>query len=374
MASLAVRNLFHDKLRLAVTIVGIVFSVVLVAIQTGLFIGFTTTTSNVIDNSGADLWITAKGVPFIEVAAPFAESKLYRARAIPGVAKAQKYVVQFSLWKVPDGTRENCEIVGFDPDDAMGGPWSIEEGSLADLRLPFTVMIDRFYAKRLGAEKIGDTVEIVRTRARVVGFTSGIRTFTTTPLVFTSLRNASVYAGINSNQVQFILIKATPGADLAKLKDTLRDELGGVEVWTRQGFADLTTRYWMFGTGAGLTVIAGGLLGLLVGIVIVAQTIYAATMDHLREFGTLKAMGATNWFICAVIFKQAIISAVIGYTIAVTITIFLAAKGQQVGANIILSPLVLAALFVLTVAMCLSAALVSINKVTRLDPAIVFKN
>jgi putative ABC transport system permease protein len=373
MASLAVRNLFHDKIRLGVTITGIVFSVVLVAIQTGLFIGFTSTTSNVIDNSGADLWITSKGVPFIEVAAPFSEKKLFRARAMPEVLDAQKYIVQFSLWKLRDGSRENCEIVGFDPDSKMGGPWNIVEGNREDLRLPYTVMIDKFYAKRLGAEKIGDTVEIIRTRARVVGFTSGIRTFTTTPIVFTSLKNATRYTGIPDSKAQFILVKTAPGADLERLKNKLRDELGGVEVWTRDGFAGLTTKYWMFGTGAGISVILGALLGLLVGVVVVAQTIYAATMDHIREFGTLKAIGATNWYVYKVIFKQAIISAVIGYSIAVCIAMFLSSKGEASGANIILPPVVLIGLFALTVGMCLTAAMVSINKVTKIDPAMVFK-
>ena len=373
MASLAVRNLFHDKIRLAVTIVGIVLSVGLVAVQTGLFIGFTSTTSNIIDHSGADLWITSRGVPFIEVSAPFSEQKLFRARAAPEVADAQKYIVQFSLWKLPSGARENCEIVGFDPDSGMGRPWSVAEGKIDDLRLPYTVMIDRFYAQRLGATHIGDSVEIAKTRARVVGFTTGIRTFTTTPLVFTSLKNASLYTGITDGEAQFILIKAFPGTHLETLRAKLREDLGGVEVWSRQGFSDLTTRYWMFGTGAGIAVILGGMLGLLVGVVIVAQTIYAATMDHIREFGTLKAIGATNWYVCCVIFKQAIISAVMGYSIAICIAIFLAKKGQNSGANIVLPPAVLAALFVLTVVMCLSAAMLSINKVTKLDPAMVFK-
>ncbi len=373
MASLAVRNLFHDKIRLAVTIVGIVFSVVLVAVQAGLFIGFTSTTSNIIDHSGADLWITTKGVPFIEVSAPFSEQKLFRARADPEVADAQKYIVQFSLWKLPNGSRENCEIVGFDPDSSMGRPWSVAEGRIDDLRLPYTVMIDRFYAQRLGATHIGDSVEIAKVRARVVGFTTGIRTFTTTPLVFTSLKNASLYTGVRTDETQFLLIKAVPGVDLDALRARLRANLGGVEVWSRQGFSDLTTRYWMFGTGAGIAVILGGMLGMLVGVVIVAQTIYAATMDHIREFGTLKAIGATNWYVYGVIFKQAIVSAVIGYVIAVAIAIFLAQKAQSSGANIILPPVMLAALFVVTVVMCLAAAMLSINKVTKLDPAMVFK-
>ena len=277
------------------------------------------------------------------------------------------------MWKLPDGSHENCEVIGFNPDSDMGGPWNVTEGNAEDLRLPFTVMIDRFYARRLGATSIGDTVEIARTRARVVGFTTGIRTFTTTPLVFTSLKNAALYTGIPVNMAQFILVKGKPGVDSNALRAELQDDLEGVQVWSRQGFADLTTRYWMFGTGAGIAVILGGMLGLLVGVVIVAQTIYASTMDHIREFGTLKAIGANNRYVYRVIFEQAFISAVIGYSIAICIALFVADKGQSSGANIVLPPAVLAALFVLTLGMCIAAAMVSINKVTKLDPAMVFK-
>ena len=195
MASLAVRNLFHDRVRLAVTLTGIIFAVVLVAVQTGLFIGFTSTTSNLIDNSGADFWIASKGVEYIEVGVSFSEKQLYHARAVPGVAEVQKYIVRFSQWKRPDGSVEGCEIVGFDPDSRLGGPWRMSQGEVRDLKLPDTVIIDHFYAQKLGVTHVGQTVEIRNIRARIVGFTEGIRTFTTSPLVFASLKNAQHYTG-----------------------------------------------------------------------------------------------------------------------------------------------------------------------------------
>lgn len=144
MASLAVRNLFHDKIRLAVTLTGIVFAVVLVAVQIGLFIGFTSTTSNLIDHSQADCWIASHGVKYIEVGVPFPEKKLYHARTTAGVAEAEKYIVRFSQWKRPDGAQESCEVIGFDPDHALGGRWKVVAGDIRDLKLQDTVMVDRF--------------------------------------------------------------------------------------------------------------------------------------------------------------------------------------------------------------------------------------
>jgi len=373
MASLAIRNLFHDRIRLAVTLTGIVFSVVLVAVQTGLFLGFTTTTSNVIDNSGADFWVTSKGVKYIEVGVPFSEKKLYHARAVEGVQEAEKYIVRFGQWKRPDGANESCEVIGFDPDTTLGGPWKIAEGSVHDLKLQDTVMVDRFYARKLGVTHLGQSLEIRGVRARVVGFTEGIRTFTTSPLVFTSYKNALRYTDVGADQATYLLVKAKPGVDRETLRAGLISQLSDVDVLTTSEFSAKTTRYWMFGTGAGVTVIMAAVLGLLVGVVVVTQTIYAATIDHIREFGTLKAMGATNGYIYRVILQQAMVSAVIGYAVGIALAIAVEASSRASGANIVLPLAVRTGLFGTTLAMCISAAMVSIHKATTIDPAMVFK-
>src|SRR5271155_3771268 len=136
MPPLARRNLFHDKVRLAVTLTGIVFAVVLIVIELGLFEGFIVTTSNLIDHSGADLWITSKGIPYVEQGTPFSERKLDQVRAVPGVADAQKFVARWTQWKRKDGGQESVEIVGFNVDDGMGEPWDLTEGRVEDLKSP----------------------------------------------------------------------------------------------------------------------------------------------------------------------------------------------------------------------------------------------
>ena len=374
MTLLALRNLLHDKVRFAVTLVGIVFSVVLVAVQTGLFLGFTSSTSNVIDNSAADFWVTSKGARYIEVGRPFSERKLYHALAAPGVAEVRKFIVWFSPWKRPDGANATCEIIGFDPDGRMGGPWRVSAGDVHDLKQEDTVMVDRFYAPKLGISHLGQAVEIQGVRARVVGFTEGIRTFTTSPLVFASFKNARRYAGLPSNQTIYLLVKARPGMDLERVKSALVARLPEVDVRTTREFSSMTTSYWMFGTGAGITVIVAAVLGLLVGIVVVAQTIYAATIDHIREYGTLKAMGATNGYIYRIILQQAAVSGMIGYAVGIAIAVLVAGSATRSGgADIVLPGGVQAGLFALTLLMCASAAIVSINKATRIDPAMVFR-
>ncbi len=373
MASLARRNLFHDKVRLAVTLTGVVFAVVLITVQLGLFVGFATTTSNIIDNSGTDLWIAARGFRNFDQAAPFSERKLYQAQATPGVAEAEKYVVQFNRWKRPDGGEEGVSIIGFNPYKPMGGPWGLTAGSVEDLKSADTVVVDEIYREKLGVTGIGQVVEINNRRARVVGFTRGVRSFTTNPRVFTSFKNAQNYARIKEDQTSFILVRADKGVDPQALKSSLAARLNDVEVFTNGEIARKTQLYWMFSTGAGIGILIAAVMGLVVGVVVVAQTIYATTIDHIREYGTLKAMGASNGYIYRVIIKQALISAVIGYTVGMAVSILVVGMSQSGGANIKVPVEMGAGMFFLTLLMCIGASIVSINKVTRIDPAMVFK-
>ena len=373
MIPLAQRNLMHDKVRLTVTLTGVVFAVVLIVVELGLFVGFTVTTSSIIDKSKVDLWIVSKGTPYIEQGAVFSERKLYQVLATPGVARADKYIVHFSNWKTHDGAEEGIQIVGFNPYSGIGGPWNVVEGNIEDLKTPDAVMVDEIYKKKLGVSAVGEIFEINGRRARVVGFTRGIRAFTTTPYIFTSFKNAQAFSNIAEDQSYFILVQALPGTKIPALQQQLESRLKDVDVLTTAKFSSMTRIYWMFTTGAGVAVLIAALLGLVVGIVVVAQTIYATTMDHIREYGTLKAMGAPNSYIYRIIVTQAGMSAVAGYVLAMIVSVFIVRASSSGGAAIMLPLPMAIGIFFLTLLMCIGAAVVSINKVTSLDPAMVFR-
>lgn len=373
MPPLARRNLFHDKVRLTVTVTGIVFAVVLIVVELGLFVGFTSTTSGLIDHSGADLWVTSKHVPYVELGVPFSERKLYLVRAVPGVADAQKSIVHWTQWKRPDGREESVQIVGLNPDAQMGLPWDLVEGNVADLKQPDAIIMDDVYKDKLGVKEVGEVFEIRGHRARIVGFTHGIRSFTTSPYVFTTFKNAQNFAPVAEDQTTFILVKVAAGATIEQVRQAILANVKDVEVVTNHEFSRMTQIYWMFTTGAGVAVLLAAALGLIVGFVVVAQTIYATTMDHLKEFGTLKAMGAPDSYVYKVIITQAAISAVIGYSLGMLVSFFVVSASQHGGAAILLPWQMAVGMFFLTLFMCVGAGLVSINKVTRLDPAMVFK-
>ena len=373
MPPLARRNLFHDKVRLTVTLTGIAFAVVLIMMEGGFFLGFSSTTTSLVEHSNADLWVTNKHVPYVELGAPFTERKLYQVRAVPAVEHADKFINRWTEWKRPDGRRESVQIVGFNTDTNLGGPWNISQGSVADLQIPDSIIVDEFYKEKLGVKNIGEVFEIAGHRARVVGFTKGIRAFTTTPYVFTTFKRAQDYARLASDQTVYILVKVAPGADIGQVRRDILARVKDVEVYPTPQFAAMTRNYWLFTTGAGIGVLIAAGLGLVVGFVVVAQTIYATTMDHIREFGTLKAMGAPNSYVYKVILQQAAISALIGYVLGTLISIPVVRGAQQGGAAIWVPWQMSVAVFFVTVLMCMGAAMVSINKVTRLDPAMVFK-
>lgn len=374
MPPIARRNLFHDRVRLTVTLTGITFAVVLMVVELGFFNGFSVTTTALMDHSGADLWIVSPKVPYIEQGVVFSERKLYQARATPGVESAEKFIVRFGTWKRADGGHESVQLVGFNLDNPMGKPWNIVSGSIEDLRTPDAVMIDEDYAKKLGVSGLGQVVEINDHRVRVVGFTQGIRSFTTSPYVFTRFKTAQNIVNMKENDTVFILVKALPGADIKQLRGDLAARLRDVDVLETRQFADRTRAYWMYTTGAGIGVLIAAMLGLVVGIVVVTQTIYATTMDHLREYGTLKAMGAPNSYVYRVILEQAGISALLGYAMGMCVSVFVVHAGQKGGAAILLSWQMGVVIFLLTWVMCGIAAMVSIHKVIKLDPAMVFKN
>lgn len=370
---IALRNLLHDRVRLAVTLTGVVFAVVLIAVQGGLFVGFTQATSSVIENTEAEVWVGSRGVRNFDVTYPLPSRKFHQILGVPGVARAERFIVRFANWKKPSGGQESVEMVGFDIGSGLGHPWAVVAGSLAALRLPDTVAVDALYLSKLGVEGLGQSVEIGDRRARIVALTSGIRSFTTSPYVFASFENALKYTNLNDGEAAYILVRPVAGVAPEALRDAIAAGVPDVDVFTRSEFAGKTQYYWMFTTGAGMALLIAACLGLVVGGVVVAQTLYATTMDHLPEFGTLRAMGAPGGYIHRIIVTQAVAAALVGYGCGIVISYFLVDLAARGGASIVLTTPMAVGLFFLTVIMCVTAGLVSIRKVTTIDPAMVFR-
>lgn len=371
--TLASRNLLHDRLRFSATVVGIVFSIVLVTIQLGLFLSFQRMVTTMIDHAHADLWIVPRGTQCFEDPSLLDAADGARARAIGGVADITPLMIGFAEWAVPEGGTTPVFIVGATADPHGLHPWNFVAGNQAALARPDAVAVDRTYFARLGVNAIGRDTEIRGRRAIVAAVTSGIRSFTTTPFVFTGLARAQAYMGSPPGKVSYLLVHLAPRADIAAVRQALLARLPNVEVLTPAAFRDRSSRFWLFGTGAGAALLAGALLGIIVGTVIVAQTLYSSTKDHLNEFATLRAIGSSSRYIHKVIVCQALLSAAIGFTLAAALGLAIVAATAHTSLPIVMTPLLTACLFLLTVAMCVLSSLAAIVHVTRIDPVRVFR-
>ena len=370
---LASRNLLQDRLRFIATIVGIVFSIILVTIQMGMFLSFERMVTTMIDHAPADLWVVPTGTKCFEDPSLLDEHDQARALAVKGVTGAIPVVIGFTQWAVPSGGTTPVFIIGSKTDAPGLHPWNFVEGNLDDLSSPHAVAIDRTYFGRLGITKIGETTEIREQKVEIAAITNGIRSFTTTPYVFTSLDRAQSYIATSPNKVSYILVKVANKADIDSVRHQLLATIPKVEVLTPDEFRTRSRSFWLFGTGAGAALFAGALLGAIVGTVIVAQTLYSSTKDHMGEFATLRAIGSSSLYIHKVIICQALLSAVIGFSLAAGIGLIIVKATAESALPIVITPELSMSLFILTVVMCITSSISAIVKVLRIDPALAFK-
>jgi len=370
---LASRNLLQDRLRFVATVIGIVFSIVLVTVQAGLFLSFERMVTTIIDHTSADLWIVPLGTKCFEDPSVLDEHYRTRALSVQGVTDAIPIVIGFTVWAVPSGGTTPVFIIGSSTSSEDLRPWNVVQGNLDDLSTPDGVAIDRTYFGRLGVTRISDTTEIRGIRARVVAITNGIRSFTTTPYVFTSLDRAKAYIGSSPNRISYFLVHISSTTDIVRVRTQLLANLPKVEVLTPDEFRSRSRAFWLFGTGAGAALFAGALLGAVVGTVIVAQTLYSSTKDHLNEFATLRAIGSSGVYIHKVIICQALLSAVIGFLLVACTGLVIVKATANTALPIIMTPVVTLGLFFLTVLMCVASSIAAIVQVTCIDPARVFK-
>jgi len=417
MASIARKNLFEDIPRFLVAQAGIMFAVSLVTIQTGIFSGFTRTSTNLIDASSADIWVASEAMGHLDLTLPIPVSHVVQAQQVAGVERAEALIIKNPIWRDTSGKIEPVRLIGLDPQGELFKPENITQGSVQALSEPYTVIVDETDLETFNVQQIGDGGELNSLPAKVVGFTKGNHSITANAFIFSSLESANAYlnSGISSNLycksqkgsegltctttysksspteasqasppvpkplvgtdlITYILIQANPGQDLQKLKQQLEIALPNTRAYTQAEMTAWNQNYWQERTGVGFVLGLGAVVGVIVGVVIVGQILYSSVSTHLKEFGTLKAMGASDWIIYGVIVEQALWMAVLGYLPSMALCLALGAWAATTqGILILITPMTAIAVFGLTVAMCVGSSIFAIQRVTRVDPAIVFK-
>ena len=374
MVDLATKSLLHDKLRFAITVSGVAFAVALVFVQVGLFLGILDNASVTIEHADADLWITSKNTPNVDFAHTFPESAVQRVRSVPGIARADNLIVWYMTLTLPSGAQEASLVYALDDFRRWNIPWNVEQGNLTDLGRGQYVFLDASAEKRFGPFSVGEYREYLGQRMKIVGRSRDALSFSTTPISFMDFSRAQKlsYQSL-ANKTTYVLVKLAPSADLETVRAEIRRRLPYNDVYTKTEWAKRSRAYWVESTGLGLNMILTVFLGCLVGVVVVAQTLYTSTMEHIKEFGTVKAIGGGNGDIYRILGKQASIAAVIGFLLGAAMSYAMRPAIAKISLKLIIPPSLALAVFAGAVVLCLAAAMISFRKVASIDPALVFR-
>jgi putative ABC transport system permease protein len=373
---LAIKSMLADRGKLLTALLGVAFSVVLINLQGGLLLGLLQKASMLIDFGKADIWVGHRHMQNVDIGTFIPERWIDRIRSVEGVERADPYVVMFSQMTMPDGRFENVVVVGCKPRSPMGQAWTMAAGSWQAIQQPDGVLVDVYDAERLGGCKPGDLRELNGKRARIVGMTEGIVSFTTNPYVFTDYERArSKYAiGIPPGQCSYFLVRAKPGTDISAVCQRIRRRVPEVDVYDKSTYSWMSMEYWLTRTGIGISFGLAALLGLLVGLAVVAQTLYSSVTERIKEFGTLKAMGADDRCISRFLVVQALGNAVLGSLVGLAGAVAISRLISTPRAPVVLTWEVAAVSVALITVVCLVAAWLPYWRIRRIDPASVLRS
>ena len=435
MSWIALKMLVGDRAKFFGIVLGLTFAALLIDQQGSIFCGLMCRTAGQIyDITGADLWVMDRNVRFIDDVKPMIENNLYRIRGVEGVLWAVPLYKGNARAKLnsygADGTRhqviEQVILLGLDDSSMVGAPppSRILVGDLRDLRKPDAVILDftrlaklypgeswddlpkpaskgvrlralgrsilaavglarpgafaeieeanqaalrQFYGRFLGRE-----LEMNDHRAVIVGICEASRTFQSNAVAYTTYSRAKKFVPQERKILSYVLAKAEPGVDPLLVAKRIATQTN-LRARTSQEFADDTIDYFLKYTGIPINFGITAVLGFIIGTAIAGQTFYNFTLDNIKQFGALKAMGATNSRIVSMILLQATLVGLLGYGMGIGLAAFfgMASAGGELAFYTPwqLLPITGGAIVLITV---LSSVL-SVRRVMVLEPAVVFR-
>jgi len=370
---LAWHNIEHERTRFLVTILGITCATLLMLIQGSILLGFLGAASKIIDTTDADIWIAGRGAACFEFPVTLERRLVELAHSVPGVGETSRIVTRTVPFRKSDGGQQLVTLIGADSGVGRRFPIPVAAWDARAIE-PQALLIDKSSRGILNASgQLPLRVEINERRATVVGETSGFSSFLGTPYVFTSYTDGARYAGLDPEETTFVLVNLQASAQIEAVVNALKVRFPNTDVWTREEFARKAQVYWTSQTGAGGAIVAAALLGFIIGLAVVSQSVYATTMEHIEEFATLKALGASHWFVVRVIVAQAIACGVAGYLLGIGVSVpVMRAVGSVIPWLQTPSWLPLAMLPV-ALTICILASVLAVRAALAVEPAKVFR-
>lgn len=385
MIRIALRMLLGDKLKYAGLVAGLAFATLLITQQGSIFAGFVLRTGAWIRDTGqADLWVMDEQVEFTEDRKTMLDSSLLRVRGVEGVEWAVPMYKAYMPCRLQDGRRVIARVVGLDDATLLGAPPIMESGALEALRQDRGIIVDVGDAEddlavraSLGSDErrplqVGDRVDLNDHEMVVVGRYRRSTEFFWDPLIYTTYSRALAIAPPERRMLNFVLARVKPGYDHEAVAAEI-SRASGLQAYTAAGFEARSMDFILRKTGIlanfGITIA----LGFVIGVLISGQLLYNFILDNQRSFAAMKAMGASNFMLLRMVGAQVLFAALVGFGIGVGLT---ALSGQFLGRselafNMSWQVPVFGGVAILIC--CLFAAGLSISRVLRLEPAIVFK-
>lgn len=385
MMSVALKMLFGDRAKYFGIVMGVTLASMVITQQGAIFIGIMTRTYGTVTDTGqGDIWVMDPKVQQIEDIKPMQDTELFRVRGIQGVGWALPLYKGLIRARLDNGQFQNCNILGLDDATLTGGPPGMARGALSDLRRADAIIVDEISANTRLAKpspepggkpiplKVGDTLELNDHRAVVVGIGQSTRTFQSLPVIYTTYGRATTFVPKERKLLSFVLVKAAPGVDVENLRRRI-ELTTGLAALTNQQFKDKTVDYFIKNTGIPINFgIAVG-LGFLIGTVITGFMFYNFTLDNLRYFGTLKAMGASDSKLLGMVILQSLVVGMIGCGLGIGMASFFGARMANTPLAFKMPWQLLAVAAIAVAIICVLSAMLSIRKVISLEPAVVFK-
>jgi putative ABC transport system permease protein len=377
---IAWKMLTGDRSKYFGIVFGIAFAALLMAQQSSIFVGLMrNTTSQIRDVQGFDIWVMDKNVQFIDDLKPMSDNELQRVRGVEGVEWAVRFYKGLGRAKLDDGNYQQVILLGLDDATFVGAPQEITAGSLADLRSPDAVIMDEAGWNYLWPKQPftpGREIEMNDHRAVIVGLCKSSPTFQTFPVVYARFSQAVQFAPRERKVMSFVLVQSKPGVSSQEVCDRIEAQTG-LQALPRDKFFWKTISYYMQRTGIPINFGITVGLGFVVGAAIAGQTFYLFTIENLKQFGSLKAMGVSNLRLVGMILLQAMIVSLIGYGLgvggAVLFGIMMGRASETVPPAFYMTWHILLGVGVAVLLIAMLASLISIRRVLVLEPAIVFK-
>ncbi|MCS6285775.1 MAG: hypothetical protein RL768_725 [Nitrospirota bacterium] len=376
MNYVALKMLFGDRAKYLMLLCGLTFAVMLIVQQGSIFWGLMIWSQSSVSNLNVPIWVTDPGIAQVDEVKPIADTAVDRVRSVPGVEWAVPLYKGLLRARLSNGDYHQITLTGLESSTLIGRPAEVLEGRFEDVLQPDAVVLDQWAVERMGGPdviKIGTVFELNDKLARVVAIAKTQKSFTNIPVVYTTYERAIRYVPRERRTLSYVLAKAKDGVPVAEVTKRIHEQTG-LGAFTAEDFGWKTIGWVLKNTGIGINFGTTILLGFIVGMAIAGQTFYLFTVENLRQFGALKAMGASTWTLARMILLQAFTVGLTGYGVGIGLaTVFGFFTARSGGLPFIETWQLLLLVLVALLAICTFSALISIIKLARLEPAIVFR-